>query len=179
MNDRIIVTTAYPALPAATDLPPTEELHELFEYRNGALYWKTTKSGMAKAGSQAGCVNGRGYLVVGINFKKYLVHRIIWAMHGNDPAVMLDHINGDTADNRIENLRAATYESNNCNARLSKRNTSGYKGVSWNSTAKKWFGTVQHQHKIYKTPAFDCKHKCAEAVKALRCELHGDFTRHA
>jgi len=179
VSGKIIVTTAPSALPAATDLPSTEELHELFEYRDGALYWKTTKSGMAKAGSKAGCVNGRGYLVVGINFKKYLVHRIIWAMHGNDPAVMLDHINGDTADNRIENLRAATYESNNCNARLSKRNTSGYKGVSWNSTTKKWFGTVQHQHKIYKTPAFDCKHKCAEAVKTLRCELHGDFTRHA
>jgi hypothetical protein len=166
-------------VPAATQLPLTEDLHKLFEYRDGAIYWKIMRSGMAKAGSQAGCVNGRGYFVVGINLKKYFVHRIIWAMHGNEPVVMLDHINGDTADNRIENLRAATYESNNCNARLSKRNTSGYKGVSWNSAVKKWMGTVQHEHKIYKTPAFDCRHKCAEAVKALRCELHGEFTRHA
>ena len=178
MNARIVATTLHPAVPAATQLPLTEELHQLFEYRDGAIYWKVMRSGMAKAGSQAGCVNGRGYLAVGINFKKYLVHRIIWAMHGNDPVAMLDHINGDTADNRIENLRAATYESNNCNARLSKRNTSGYKGVSWNSKVKKWMGTVQHDHKIYKTPAFDCKYKCAEAVKTLRCQLHGEFARH-
>ena len=179
MDARIVVTALHPAVPAATELPSTEKLHQFFEYRDGAIYWKIMRSGMAKAGSQAGCVNGRGYFVVGINLKKYFVHRIIWAMHGNEPVVMLDHINGDTADNRIENLRAATYESNNCNARLSKRNTSGYKGVSWNSAVKKWMGTVQHEHKIYKTPAFDCRHKCAEAVKALRCELHGEYTRHA
>jgi len=179
VNARIVVTALHPAVPAATELPSTEKLHQFFEYRDGAIYWKIMRSGMAKAGSQAGCVNGRGYFVVGINLKKYFVHRIIWAMHGNEPVAMLDHINGDTADNRIENLRAATYESNNCNARLSKRNTSGYKGVSWNSAVKKWMGTVQHEHKIYKTPAFDCRHKCAEAVKALRCELHGEFTRHA
>lgn len=166
-------------MPAAIDLPPTDQLHEFFEYCDGTLYWKVTRGSLAPAGSKAGCISRRGYLVVGINFKKYLVHRIVWAMHGNDPEVMLDHINGDMADNRIENLRAATYESNNCNARLSKRNTSGYKGVSWNSAVKKWMGTVQHEHKIYRTPAFDCKHKCAEVVKALRSELHGEFTRHA
>jgi len=166
-------------MPAATPLPPTEQLHELFEYRDGSIYWKVMRSGMGKVGSRAGCVNGRGYLVVGINFKKYLVHRIVWAMHGNEPVQVLDHISGDTTDNRIENLRAVTHGANMCNAKRSKRNTSGIKGVSFQASTGKWIGSVWHKKQLYKTPPFACKDQCAAAVKQLRCELHGEFARHA
>ena len=162
-----------------TRTPTQEELCELFEYRDGSIYWRNTSSTMAQAGSKAGCVNGRGYLVVGIKYKKYLVHRIIWAMHGNDPAAVLDHINGDTQDNKIENLRASTHTENMCNAKRSKRNTSGVKGVSWNKTARKWIGSVWYQYKMHKTPPFDSKEECAAAVMTLRCGLHGEFARHA
>ena len=165
-------------MPAATQLPTKEQLDELFDYRDGALYWRKSSSTLAPAGSKAGCVNGRGYLVVGINYKKYLVHRLIWVMHGNDPVAVLDHINGDTTDNRIENLRASTHTENMCNARRSKRNTSGVKGVSWSKTMNKWVGSVWFKRKIYTTQPFEQKDQCAEAVKALRSELHGEFARH-
>ena len=166
-------------MPAATQLPAKEQLDELFDYRDGALYWRKSSSTLAPAGSKAGCVNGRGYLVVGINYKKYLVHRLIWVMHGNDPVAVLDHINGDTTDNRIENLRASTHTENMCNARRSKRNTSGVKGVSWSKTMNKWVGSVWFKRKIYTTQPFEQKDQCAEAVKVLRSELHGEFARHA
>jgi len=166
-------------MPAATQLPTKEQLDELFEYRDGALYWRKAGSTLAPAGSKAGCVNGRGYLVVGIKYKKYLVHRLIWVMHGNGPVAVLDHINGDTTDNRIENLRASTHTENMCNARRSKRNTSGIKGVSWSKTMNKWVGSVWFERKIYTTQPFEQKDQCAEAVKALRSELHGEFARHA
>lgn len=131
-----------------------------------------------RSGGRAGCTNGRGYLIVGIKYKKYLVHRLIWVMHGNDPAAVIDHINGDKLDNCIENLRASSHAENMCNAKLSKRNTSGIKGVSWSKSMRKWIGSVWHQHKIYKTPPFDSKEDCAKAVKILRDELHGAFACH-
>jgi len=165
-------------MPAATQLPTKEQLDELFDYRDGALYWRETVSALAPAGSKAGAVNGRGYLAVGIKYKKYLVHRLIWVMHGNDPVAVIDHINGDPLDNHIENLRASSHAENMCNAKLSKRNTSGIKGVSWSKSLRKWVGSVWHEHKLYKTQAFDSKSDCAKAVKDLRADLHGAFACH-
>jgi len=165
-------------MPAITPLPPTEELHKLFEYRDGALYWRQSRGSLAKAGDKAGCVNGRGYLVVGIDYRKYLVHRIVWAMHGNEPVPVIDHINCDKQDNRIENLRAATQAENMCNSRMTRRNTSGVKGVCWSKSSKKWIGSVWFKKKIHHTPGFDCIDECAKAVMELRCQLHGEFARH-
>ena len=165
-------------MPVATSLPPTEELHKLFEYKNGDLYWRITKSGKAKAGSKVGCVNSAGYLTVGINYKRYLVHRIIWLMHGNEPADLIDHINNDALDNRIENLRAASHVINTRNAKLRKDSTSGIKGVSWHKQTRKWVGQLWHEHKIYKVGSFDDKDECAAAVRALRESLHGEFACH-
>jgi len=165
-------------MPVATKLPSKAQLQELFENRDGALYWRKTISTMARAGRKAGCTNSRGYLVVGLNYKKYLIHRLIWVMHGNDPVAVIDHINGNTTDNRIENLRASTHTENMCNAKRSRRNTSGIKGVSWNKSSRKWIGSVWYQQKMYKTPAFEIKEQCAEAVRMLRLELHGEFACH-
>ncbi len=165
-------------MPAATQLPTKEQLDELFEYREGALYWRKTVSALAPAGGKAGAVNGRGYFVVGLNYKKYLIHRLVWVMHGNEPVEVIDHVNGDITDNRIENLRASTHTENMCNAKRSKRNSSGVKGVSWSKRERKWMGSVWYQHKIYKTPGFDSKEDCANAVKTLRLRLHGEFTCH-
>lgn len=164
-------------MPAPVELPPTKELHELFEYRDGSLYWKVRR-GKAGTGKKAGCVNKEGYLVVGIKYKKCLVHRIVWAMHGNEPVRVLDHINNDRQDNRIENLRAADWTINARNASVRKDSTSGIKGVSWHKESRKWIGQVWHENKIYKTKHYEDKNECAAAVKALRESLHGKFAHH-
>jgi hypothetical protein len=151
-------------------------LHELFEYRDGHLYRRCAVAN-CKAGERVGCLNQKGYLIVSINAKKYGVHCLIWLMHGNPPVKMLDHINGDRADNRIENLRAADSARNQYNSKLNVRNTSGIKGVSWNAREKKWSGQVWFQRKIYSAGYFANKQECAEAVAKLRSELHGEFAR--
>jgi len=55
--------------------------------------------------------------------------------HGYMPPEV-DHINGDRADNRIENIRAANRSENQCNRFALANNTSGYPGVSWHK--KTW-----------------------------------------
>jgi len=152
-------------------------LHELFEERDGELYRKVTRGG-SKAGSRAGHVGNRGYRNVVVNGRQYMEHRLIWIMHGNDPVEMLDHIDGNQLNNRIENLRPVTNSQNQMNMRIPKDNTSGIKGVSWNKSAKKWVGQVWKNGKNHRTKFFECKDKCAKAVADLRKSLHGEFARH-
>jgi hypothetical protein len=107
-----------------------------------------------------------------------MTHRLIWIMHGNDPVPMLDHINGNQLDNRIENLRPANASENQRNQKLRKDSTSGIKGVSWHKESRKWVGQVWHQRKLYKAGSFHDKDECAAAVAQLRTSLHGEFARH-
>ncbi|MFW0840932.1 HNH endonuclease [Cronobacter sakazakii] len=90
------------------------------------------------AGKVAGTKNSRGYMCVRVNKVSMLSHRVIWAMaNGKWPTENIDHINGVTSDNRIENLRLAPPSINAKNLKLNKRNASGFLGVQkrkgWNS----------------------------------------------
>lgn len=159
--------------PRTNDLT-REEANELFEYRDGHLYWKISGNGR-KVGMLAGSKSGDGYICVRIRYKLYRVHRLVWAMHGNDPAPFIDHINGDQLDNRIENLRAATHSQNCMNRRQRSDNKSGIKGVM--RKKDKWYGCVTLNYKVYPAGYFDCKEDAAAAVDKLRKELHGEFAR--
>jgi transposase len=103
-----------------------------------------------------------------------LLHRHIM----NAPKDMdVDHINGNTLDNRKNNLRLCTESENAFNRGKSKTNTSGYKGVSWNKHLKKWNATICKKEKnihlgYYNTPQEAHAAYC-EAAKTL----HGEFAR--
>jgi hypothetical protein len=62
-------------------------------------------------------------------------------MHKGEWASQLDHENRDPLDDRIENLRPATNSQNSANS--SKCGPSGYKGVSFDSRAKKWRAAIK------------------------------------
>lgn len=157
---------------ARSNEPTMEELTQLFNYVDGRLYWKK------RGGKEAGAVGKRGYRLVNLNYKKYMTHRLVWIMHGNDPVPILDHIDGNKLNNRIENLRPATKSQNMMNAGVYVSNTSGVKGVSWVSTIQRWTGQVGLNGRIYSAGQFKDKEECIVAVQELREKLHGEFTRH-
>ena len=97
-----------------------EYLNELFEYKDGNLFWKKAKVGTAK-GTLAG-TKSHHYYQICINYKIYRTHRLIWIFHNGNTEDCIDHINGNTFDNCIENLRNCNIAENLWNSKKPKNN---------------------------------------------------------
>ena len=121
-----------------------DKVKELFEYRDGALFWKDRsvdslgRSIKYLNGRLAGSIDSSGYLQTKIDGKLHLNHRIIFLMFNGYIPKVLDHIDGNKANNMIDNLRAASIAQNNQNAKIRQDNTSGCKNVCWHKSSKKW-----------------------------------------
>lgn len=156
-------------------------VQELFDYKDGNLYRRKSIS-QVRAGSKVGTVmtdNKTGYTryKVCINNKEYYVHRVIFLYHHGYLPKGIDHINGNSCDNRIENLRPANQSQNMSNAKLSKANTSGIKGVYWDKTVEKWIARVCVNYKAINLGRYDTLDEAAAVIKQKRIELHKEFAR--
>lgn len=128
----------------------------------------------AKVGDLVGTVGAKGYLVVGIDRVYYLAHRIIWKMMtGEEPADQIDHEDTDRLNNRWVNLREADNGKNRYNTKISKNNTSGVKGVSWDKSHKAWAATINRR----RIGRFKDKQEAIAARLKSAEELHGQFMR--
>jgi hypothetical protein len=165
--------------------PSQERLHELFEYREDNIsqpfLWKIRTAPCVKIGDTVGTVDKTiGYYLIRVNNKVYRLHRLVWIYHNGDipDEMIVDHIDGDKTNNRIENLRIATQNENMQNSKIRSNNTSGVKGVSWNKQIKKWRARIRICGKEFHVGYFHTKEEAEAAVIAARNNLHGDFSRH-
>ena len=159
---------------------------ECFEYRGGTLVWKdrplshfaNEKCRKVFNSRQAGTVAGTlisGYMAVNFKQRRVSVHRLIFLMHHGYWPARVDHINGDTLDNRIENLRAATHQQNLMNSKTSCKNTSGRKGVSYHASTKKWAAYIRMDGKMKHLGVFKKFEDAAAARRAAEIKVYGDF----
>jgi hypothetical protein len=114
-----------------------EQLLRVIHYDSGSGVFTRLQCGYAPAngkyvGKQCGFLNYAGYLRIGIGSREYMAHRLAWLyMTGVWPQIDIDHIDGQRANNRWENLRLATRSQNMQNMRCAKANSkTGYIGVS-------------------------------------------------
>lgn len=90
-------------------------------------------------GTVVGYRSVKGVFHCKINLKHYLVHRIILELHGIDTEGMLvDHVNGNPSDNRIENLRVCSPAENARNKKISVTSKTGIPGVYFSKNIKSW-----------------------------------------
>ena len=113
---------------------------------SGEFRWDVTQNGFAKKGSIAGTIGVGPISYIRITYKGYcyLAHRLAYLyMTGVWPIDHIDHINGDSLDNRWVNLRDVNRVENCRNTKRSARNRSGIVGVSWASDRGKWHARIQ------------------------------------
>lgn len=119
-----------------------DRLHELLNYapKTGLFTWAQKRRG-CRIGDVAGCKMRNGYIVIRLDGKLYLAHRLAWLyIHGQWPTAQLDHINQNRADNRLENLREVS-NAENAQNRKKMANKSGFTGVRRENS--KWVAEIK------------------------------------
>jgi len=126
-----------------------ERLRGVLSYqpRLGTFTWLVDRGTNKLKGKRAGTVKKSGHRHIKLgNNCFYYEHRLAWLfMKGEWPpdGLDIDHEDGIHANNKWKNLRLATNGQNNWNNhRLYKNNTSGKRGVSWESARGGWIARV-------------------------------------
>jgi hypothetical protein len=111
-----------------------------YDAETGILTWRISRCrNSIKAGDTAGCLRETGYVFIGIDGKQYLAHRIIFLIvTGKWPDNLVDHRDKVRSNNAWGNIRPATDAQNQQNTSISSNNTSGYRGVSFDTKYGKY-----------------------------------------
>lgn len=143
-----------------------------YDPETGHLIWKhvegTRKSKVIgkPAGHVHTCTVGKKYVQVRIDGVLHYAHRIIWVLH-NGPipeGMQIDHVDGNGANNRLENLRLVSGVENKRNMRRLSTNTSGATGVY--SDKGKWVARFWSDGRMRNIGTFTDKVEAIHARKA-------------
>lgn len=165
-------------------------LNERLDYNpeTGVLRWRlrppldnqTKRWNGQHAGNIAGNTQDDGYIRLAIDRVKFPAHRVVWAMvTGSWPNGVIDHINGNTSDNRFCNLRDATISQNTWNQKIFETNVSGFKGVEFHPRTGRWRARIAANGKRLFLGYFDSAELASSAYIAAADRLHGEFARAA
>jgi len=155
-----------------------EELKKILSYSqdSGLFVWiRVSKYHNEKRGKIAGGVcesRGKYYKVIRINRRGYKAHRLAWIyVYGREPKCEIDHINGDSLDNRIINLREANRFQNTQNHSRVVNNSGLPIGVR-NTPGGKYQARITANNKLYYLGTFDSIGRAKKAYKEARGRLH-------
>ena len=150
------------------------ELQSQLFYEDGFFKRLVSNNRKHLIGQFAGTIRNDGYEAISINKKIYKTHRLVWLyFYGNFPNGVIDHINGNKTDNRIENLRDISFDANRQNQKKSQRgNISGYLGVSWDKKSNKWKSQIKTKGKNYHLGFFDNPKNAYEIYLEAKRKIH-------
>lgn len=118
-----------------------------------------------------------GYLSLHVRGRSYRAHHVAWALTYGEWPEMIDHINGDRADNRIANLRKATCMQNSHNQRKAHRDSAhGLLGVDLNKSKGRFRARIQVAGKRVTLGGFGSAEEAHLAYVAAKRKLHESCT---
>ena len=150
------------------------EIKEIFDYKEGKLFRKTSSNPRHKIGEEAGGLDKGGRWIIRYKGKAYKRYRLIWLWHyGRWPLPTVDHINRCPTDDRIENLREADQHLQQQNVGLRKDNKTKVKNISFNNRCKNkpWHVQKRINSVSYNLGYFDTKENAYNALKELEESL--------
>lgn len=124
---------------------------------------KIMNTGLKPNGYRVGSLSKNG------NVKCFSVHQLVaMAFLNHKPnayKLVIDHINNDPSDNRVENLQIVTQRFNARKNQLCYSYSSQYKGVHWAKNAKKWAAQIEIKRKRKFLGYFECELKAHQAYE--------------
>jgi len=91
------------------------------------------------------------------------VHRLAWVIMTGKQPLEVDHINGDSLDNRWRNLREVTHAQNGWNQKRHSTNTSGKSGIVFRKDSGKWRARIKVNGKMISLGSFKEKQDAINA----------------
>lgn len=123
------------------------------------------------------CLSSSGYPQITVGYHHFTVHSYIATQLGwNLIGAEIDHKNGNKLDNRIANLRVCQRHENMANRGVTKANTSGYKGVSFDKQTGKWRGQIMYNGKTHSAGRHLSVYDAALARDQLAINLGPEFS---
>lgn len=149
----------------------------IYEQDTGIFKWLISPSYAVKAGDMAGyvsCHRGKRYIKIRYKGSNYFAHRLAWLyVYGKSPDNVIDHIDGNGTNNKINNLRSVTIFENCKNLKKYSNNSSGVTGVSWHKKSGKWSAQIRIKGRDIYLGLFDSIPEAAMARK--NADLHYQF----
>ena len=161
----------------AKPLPSFEVLKEHFSYdpETGIVCRLIANKHRPNSIGPCGSPAYGGGLYVKFNGRSLKVHRIAWKLQtGEEPPVRIDHRNGNPADNRWENLRAATHQDNMANCRRPGKYLAGAQ-----PRGKRWYAQATSRTDKQSLGSFDTEAEAHAAYVEWHLSYYGEFSVYA
>lgn len=163
--------------------PPREnlthaQLLSLLHYDPETGVWRKRSNKPQSEWRQVGHIGGRNYTVITVFRVAYLSHRLAWFyVYGKWPEHEIDHINHDTYDNRMCNLREATSHQNMCNATATRKQALP-RGVVRTSKSRTFTAQIKIDGRKKHLGTFETADDASEFYELAAEMIHGEFAYH-
>jgi len=149
-------------------LPELNELQKIFTY-------DPVTGVLTRNGRPITCQNKYGHVVLNIKSVQYYAHRIVYYLYHGIQDGCIDHIDGNPANNKIDNLALKSHKSNLRNQKLRNTNTSGCMGVY--KYGSNWRSRIKVDGEFLHLGIYNTKEKAIQARKHAEA-LYGFHPNH-
>ncbi len=160
----------------------TQAILSSWKLVDGVIVWSRPANGGKKIGDPVGFSTRKSghkniYLFVDGKLRGFVYARVVWLLHyGEWPSQEIDHIDCNSQNDKIENLRIATRFENCQNTRYG-RTQRPFKGTYQDKKTGKWHCQIQAFGKVHGVYGFLTQEDAYQARQQLAKKLHGEFAR--